>query len=85
VGVLVFLFFLFFIAGHYLGVLLVFNGDTSCFIRPCGGRMALFAFCFFCLFLEAPRETPQGAYQAACSAIWPCLVLLMALITYVGV
>jgi hypothetical protein len=34
VGVLVFLFFLFFIAGHYLGVLLVFNGDTSCFIGP---------------------------------------------------
>ena len=35
-GVLVFLFFLFFIAGHYLGVLLVFNGDTPCFIGPCG-------------------------------------------------
>jgi hypothetical protein len=36
VGVFVFcvLFFLFFIAGHYLGVLLVFNGGTACFIGP---------------------------------------------------
>jgi hypothetical protein len=34
VGVFVFLFFLFFIAGHYLGVLLGFNGGTACFIDP---------------------------------------------------
>jgi hypothetical protein len=34
VGVFVFLFFLFLIAGHYLGVLLVFNGGTACFIDP---------------------------------------------------
>jgi hypothetical protein len=32
--VFVFLFFLFFIAGHYLGVLLVFNGGTACFNDP---------------------------------------------------
>jgi hypothetical protein len=36
VGEFVFLFFLFFIAGHYLGVLLVFNGGgTACFNDPC--------------------------------------------------
>jgi hypothetical protein len=28
------LLFLFFIAGHYLGVLLVFNGGIACFIDP---------------------------------------------------
>jgi hypothetical protein len=39
-GVFVFLFFLFFIAGHYLGVLLVFNGGTACFIDPCSGGPA---------------------------------------------